>query len=66
MDRVKTKTIEQFRVTSKALSDPLVVETREQLDRFVETAREFGGVQVQRQTVTVTESGWEAYEVDQP
>ncbi|WNO25802.1 hypothetical protein SEA_GOIB_60 [Gordonia phage Goib] len=64
--KTKTRTVEQFEVRSRIMPDPLQVETIDQVKRFAEAAAEFGGVRVRRRVVTVTETEWEAFELDQP
>lgn len=63
---MKTKTVERFEVRSQVMPEPLVVETKEQLSRFLEAATEFGGATVRRQEITVTETDWEPYTIDEP
>ncbi|URM87388.1 hypothetical protein SEA_BANQUO_58 [Gordonia phage Banquo] len=65
MNQPKTRTVVQYEVRSRIMPDPLIVETIEQVKRFGEAAAEFGGVKVRRRTVTVTETKWEAFEIDQ-
>ncbi|QQM15146.1 hypothetical protein SEA_TINALIN_58 [Gordonia phage TinaLin] len=65
MNEPKTRTVVQYEVRSRIMPDALIVETVEQVKRFAEAATEFGGVRVRRRTVTVTETKWEAFEIDQ-
>ncbi|AXQ65173.1 hypothetical protein SEA_SCHMIDT_53 [Gordonia phage Schmidt] len=57
---MKTRKVEQYEVRTSGMS-PVVIESREQLDRFMEAAQDLEGVAVRRREVTVTETDWEEY-----
>ncbi|AXQ51895.1 hypothetical protein KDJ57_gp50 [Gordonia phage Catfish] len=61
---MKTRTTEVFEVKAGNMS-PIEVDSREQLARFLEAARELGDVTVRRSEITVTQTDWEAVNVDE-